>query len=269
MQHLLLTRPLVFLDLETTGVNPAVDRIVELSLVKVHPLGLRETMTRRVNPGMPIPPQSSAVHGITDADVAGAPTFAQVASELLAFVGEADLAGFNVQRFDLPMLQRELVQAGLRLDLNGRAIVDAQVIYHRRVPRDLSAAYRLYCGKDLHDPHTAQADVEACVEILDAQLAAYPDLPRTPQELADLFTPPRDPNAVDPGRKFIWKNGEAAFNIGKYKDRPLREVAAQDPEYLRWILGTDFDSSVKDIVQNALEGRFPSGGPPAPGSTAA
>ncbi len=257
MQHLVLSRPLVFVDLETTGVNPTMDRIVEISLVKVYPVGLRETMTCRVNPGVPIPAESSRVHGITDADVTGAPTFADIAPGVLAFIGDADLAGFNIQRFDLPMLLRELAQAGLRLDLTGRAIVDAQVIYHRRVPRDLSAAYRLYCGKDLNDPHTAQADVGACVEILDAQLAAYPDLPRTPQELSDLFSPPRDPNAVDPGRKFVWKDGEAVFAIGKYRDRPLREVAARDPEYLQWILGSDFDPPVKDIVQDALEGRFP------------
>ncbi len=259
MQHLVLSRPLVFLDLETTGINPTTDRIVEMSLIKVHPIGLRETMTCRVNPGIPIPPESSRVHGITDADVAGAPTFAHIAPDVLAFIGDADVAGFNIQRFDLPMLLRELTQAGLRLDMTGRAVVDAQIIYHRRVPRDLSAAYRLYCGKDLNDPHTAQADVEACVEILDAQLAAYPDLPRTPQELSDLFNP-RDPNAIDPGRKFIWKDGEAVFNIGKYRDRPLREIAAEDPEYLRWILGSDFDQTVKDILQEALEGRFPARG---------
>jgi DNA polymerase-3 subunit epsilon len=266
--HLVLTRPLVFIDLETTGLNPAVDRIVELSLVRLHPLGLRETMTRRVNPGVSIPPESSRVHGIVDADVADAPPFARIAPELLAFIGDADLAGFNIQRFDLPLLQRELGQAGLRFDLTGRAVVDAQVIYHRRVPRDLSAAYRLYCGKELSDPHTAQSDVEACAEILDAQLGAYPDLPRTPQGLSELFSPPRDPSAVDPGRKFLWKDGQAVFNIGKYKDRPLRDVAAEDPEYLRWILGTDFDPAVKDIVQNALEGRFPAPAPRSPASTA-
>jgi DNA polymerase-3 subunit epsilon len=268
MEHLVLIRPLVFLDLETTGVNTAVDRVVEISLVKVHPLGLRETITRRVNPGMPIPPDSSRVHGITDADVADAPSFAQIAPAMLAFIGDADLAGFNIQRFDLPMLLRELTQAGLRLDLTGRAVVDAQVIYHRRVPRDLSAAYRQYCGRDLHDPHTAQADVEACAEILDAQLAAYPDLPRTPQELSDLFNP-RDPNAIDPEGKFVWRDGEAVLAFGTHRNRALREVAADFPDYLQWMLGSDFDPTVKHIVQNALQGRFPVPRLPAPGSTVA
>lgn len=256
MQHLVLSRPLVFLDLETTGVNPTMDRIVEMSLIKVHPIGLRETMTSRVNPGVPIPPESSRVHGITDADVAGAPAFAHIAPKVLAFIGDADLAGFNIQRFDLPMLSRELTQAGLRLDMTGRAVVDAQIIYHRRVPRDLSAAYRLYCGKDLNDPHTAQGDVEACVEVLDAQLAAYPDLPRTPQELSDYFNP-RDPNAIDPDGKLVWRDGEAVVAFGQHRNRTLRAVAAEFPDYLQWMLTSDFDQTVKDIVSGALEGRFP------------
>jgi DNA polymerase-3 subunit epsilon len=192
MRHLALERPLVFIDLETTGVSPVTDRIVELAMIKVHPDGRRETITRRVNPGVPIPPESSRLHGITDADVAAAPVFARVADEVLAFIGDADLAGFNIHRFDLPVLQRELADAGRPLAMEGRAVVDAQVIYHRRVPRDLAAAYRLYCGKELVGAHGAAADIEACVEVLDAQLAAYPDLPRTPPGLAERFAP-RDP----------------------------------------------------------------------------
>jgi DNA polymerase-3 subunit epsilon len=258
MQHLILNRPLVFLDLETTGVNAGSDRVVEISLIKVHPDGRREAMTRRVNPGMPIPPESTRVHGITDADVAGAPPFSSVAPEVLAFIGDADLAGFNIQRFDLPVLHRELAQAGMRLEMNGRAVVDAQVIYHRKVPRDLTAAYRFYCGKELKDPHTARADVEACLEILDAQLGAYPDLPRTPHELYDLLNP-RDPGAIDPEGKLIWEGGEAVFNFGPegIRGRPLREVAAKDRGFLEWILRKEFNPEVKAIVQAALEGRFP------------
>jgi DNA polymerase-3 subunit epsilon len=189
MQHLVLERPIVFVDLETTGVSPVADRIVELSLIKVHPDGRRETMTRRVNPGMPIPQEASRIHGITDADVVAAPPFAATADEVLAFIGTADLAGFNIVRFDLPILHRELAVAGRRLEMEGRAVVDAQVIYHRKVPRDLAAAYRLFCGKELVGAHTAEADIEACLEVLDAQLAAYPDLPRTPRALHEQFTP--------------------------------------------------------------------------------
>ncbi|MDQ7858273.1 MAG: 3'-5' exonuclease [Armatimonadota bacterium] len=263
MRHLILARPIVFLDLETTGPNPATDRIVELSMVRVRPGGDRDALTRRVNPGIPIPPEATAVHGITDADVAGAPRFPAIAAEVLAFIGEGDLAGFNVQRFDLPVLHRELAGAGKRLEMAGRAVVDAQVIYHRRVPRDLAAAYRYYCGKDLRDPHTARADVEACVEVLDAQLEVYPDLPRTPRELAAVFAP-REVEAVDPDGRFVWQGDEAvvAFGPDGIRGRPLREVAAKDRGFLEWVLRRDFTPQVKAIVQAALAGRFPARRPP-------
>jgi DNA polymerase-3 subunit epsilon len=258
VQHLILRRPLVFLDLETTGLNHASDRIVEISMVKVYPDGRRESLTRRVNPGMPIPPESTRIHGISDADVAAAPRFAEIAAEVLAFIGESDLAGFNILRFDLPVLHRELALAGQRLDMTGRAVVDAQVIYHRKVPRDLAAAYRFYCGKELHDPHTARADVEACVEILDAQLAAYPDLPRSPGELAEAFGG-RDQTAIDPEGRFTW-DGDVpvvAFGPEGIRGRPLREVAERDPGFLQWVLRKDFGPEVKAIARAALEGKFP------------
>jgi len=258
MRHLVLDRPLVFLDLETTGVSPVADRIVELSMIKVHPDGSREAMTRRVNPGVLIPPDVSRIHGITDADVADAPAFARIADELLAFIGAADLAGFNIYRFDLPMLHRELALAGRQLEMLGRAVIDAQVIFHRRVPRDLAAAYRLYCGKVLTDAHRSAADIEACVEVLDAQLAAYPDLPRTPRDLYELFAP-RDSNAIDAEGRFRWAGPEAVFGFGPegIRDRPLREVATNNARFLSWILRKDFRPDVKAIVQSALRGRFP------------
>lgn len=263
MQHLVLRNPIVFLDLETTGPNPTVDRIVEIALVKVYPDGRRESLTRRVNPGMPIPRESTRIHGIGDADVADAPRFEAIAADVLRFIGNADLAGFNVQRFDLPVLHRELAGAGKRLEMAGRAVVDAQVIYHRRVPRDLAAAYRYYCGKDLRDPHTARADVEACVEVLDAQLEVYPDLPRTPRELAAVFAP-REVEAVDPDGRFVWQGDEAvvAFGPDGIRGRPLREVAAKDRGFLEWVLRRDFTPQVKAIVQAALAGRFPARRPP-------
>ncbi len=259
VQYLVLRRPIVFLDLETTGANPAVDRIVEISLIKVFPGGRRETLTQRVNPGIPIPPEATSIHGISDADVADAPRFSEIAADLLRFIDAADLAGFNIQRFDLPVLLREFATAGQRLELAGRAIVDAQVIYHRKVPRDLPAAYRLYCGKDLRDPHTARADVEACLEVLDAQLATYPDLPRTPQELYELFLPPRGPDAIDPDGRFVWEGEEAVLTFGPegIRGRRLREVASKDRGFLEWILRKDFRPEVKAIAQDALAGRFP------------
>jgi DNA polymerase-3 subunit epsilon len=258
MQYLRLQRPIVFVDLETTGISPTADRIVEIAMIKVHPDGRRETYLRRVNPGMPIPPEATRFHGITDADVASAPPFAAIAAEVLAFIGEADLAGFNIQRFDLPVLRRELSAAGCRLDMDGRAVVDAQIIYHRKVPRDLAAAYQYYCGKDLTAAHQAGADIAACVEILDAQLGAYPDLPRTPQELDAHFTP-REPNFVDPEGRFVWQDDEAVVNFGPdgIRGRPLREVARRDPRFLQWILRRDFHPETKLIAQDALAGRFP------------
>lgn len=197
MQHLVLDRPLVFIDLETTGVNPAADRIVELSLLKVHPDGRRQTLTRRTHPEVPIPAEATRVHGITDADVAGAPRFAEIAPQVMAFIGDADLAGFSIARFDVPILRRELSAAGLDLEMTGRAVLDAQVIYHRRVPRDLAAAHWLYCGATLEHHHSARADVEATAAVLDAQLAAYPDLPRTPRELHDHLLPATPPPAPE------------------------------------------------------------------------
>lgn len=258
MRYLTLTGPLVFIDLETTGVNPMVDRIVELSMIKVWPGGRRETLTLRINPETPIPPESTRFHGISDTDVSGAPTFAEAAPEILEFIADADLAGFNVQRFDLPLLRRELARAGLALDLTGRAVVDAQVIYHRNVPRDLAAAYRLYCGKDLVGAHHARADIEACVEVLDAQLAAHPDLPRTPQGLYDLFTP-RDPSGIDPEGRLVWRDDEAvmAFGPDDIRGRPLRDVAQRDRGFLEWMLQKDFHPDLKAVIQEALDGKFP------------
>jgi len=258
MRYLLLSRPLVFMDFESTGTNPLTDRIVELSMIRVWPDGRRETLTRRVNPGVPIPPETTRFHGIADADVAGAPTFAEIAPEILAFIGDADLAGFNVQRFDLPLLRRELSRIGQTLDLAGRAIVDPQTIYHRRVPRDLAAAYQYYCGKELVDAHHARADIEACVEILDAQLAIYADLPRTPRELFEHFTP-RDPAAIDPDGRFVWRGEEVVLTFGPddVRGRTLRDVAAQDRGFLEWVLRKDFHPEVKRIIQDALEGRLP------------
>lgn len=254
----MLRRPLVFFDLETTGLNHASDRIVEISLVKVYPDGRREAMTRRVNPGISIPLESTRIHGISDADVADAPRFADIASDVLGFIGDADLAGFNILRFDLPVLHRELALAGGRLEMTGRAVVDAQVIYHRKVPRDLTAAYRFYCGKELRDPHSARADVEACLEILEAQLAAYPDLPRTPAGLHEAFGS-RDQASIDPEGRFAWEGGEAvvAFGPDGIRGRTLRDVAEKDRGFLQWILRKDFHPDVKAIAQAALEGKFP------------
>jgi DNA polymerase-3 subunit epsilon len=174
-----LDRPLVFIDLETTGTDPAWDRIVEVSVLRLDPAGTRESRTRRIDPRRPIPPEATAVHGIRDADVRGEPSFRQISRSFLRFLAGADLAGFNVRGFDLPLLDREFGDCGLDLRLAERRIVDAMTIFHRMEPRNLAAALRFYLGRELANAHSAACDVAAAAEILESQLARYPELPRS------------------------------------------------------------------------------------------
>ena len=256
MKNLALDRPLIFLDLETTGIDPASDKIVEISVLGIHPEGTETTRTRLVNPGRPIPPQATAIHGIHDSDVADAPTFRQIARSLLDLFGDADLAGYNVLRFDLPLLEREFRDCELDLRLDQRRVLDAMVIFHRREPRHLAAALRFYLERELEGAHSAEADVKATAEILDAQLERYEDLPRKVQELdAWIRRVPRD--AVDRSGKFVWQDGEAVFSFGKNQGKTLREVAEQSRGYLEWVLKSDFPEDARDVVQRALDGQFP------------
>jgi DNA polymerase-3 subunit epsilon len=248
-RYLRLARPLAVLDLETTGVDPATDRVVEVSVLTVLPDGDRQHRTRRVNPGVPIPPAAAAVHGITDADVAGEPAFAHVAGGLDAFLRGCDLCGFNLKRFDLRLLYTEFKRAGIAFDLEGRALVDPMEIFHHFERRDLAAAVRYYLGRDHDGAHSAAADVLAAAAILDAMLDRYPELPRSAEDLHVQF---KDPKAVDSGGKFIRINDEIRFTFGKYKGQPLAVVAKGDPGYLYWILDADFFSDTKDLVRRAL-----------------
>ena len=248
-----LTKPLAVIDLETTGLNVESDRIVEISVLVIRPDGSRVSKTRRVNPGVPIPPEATAVHGIRDADVADEPRFAQIAAGFLEFLGDADLAGYNLRGFDLPLLTREFERAGRPLSLAGRAVVDAMEIFKRKEPRDLAAAYRFFCGKSRDDLHSADADVLACAEILEAQLARYDDLPREPAALDTLFRPPW----IDREGKFAWRGGEAVFNFGKRRGQTLKAVAAEDPSYLDWMAGANFPEDAREIARRALRGEFP------------
>lgn len=184
MKNLRLERPIVFVDLETTGTDPAFDRIVEIAVLRIESDGRSELRTRRVNPERPIPPEATAVHGIRDEDVREAPTFRRIARSLLAFIGDADLAGYNLRRFDLPLLERELRACRLDLELSRRQVVDVMTIFHKKEPRDLAAAVRFYLKREHEGAHGAEADVQAAAEVLDAQLAAYEDLPRTVDGLA-------------------------------------------------------------------------------------
>jgi len=256
LKNLQLDRPLVVFDLETTGIDPATDRIVEISALRLEPDGRREVRTRRLNPERPIPPGATAVHGITDADVREAPTFRQVSRSLLTWIEGADLAGFNILRFDVPLLDREFRDCGLDLGLSSRRILDAMVVFHRREPRDLSAAVRFYLDREHLSAHSAEADVEATAEVLDAQLARYGDLPRDVTAL-DAWIRAGRPNAVDASGKFVWREGEVVFAFGKHQGLALRQVAASAPDYLAWVVESDFPEDAKLIVAAALRGEFP------------
>ena len=256
MQNLSLRKPLAVIDLETTGIRPDSDRIVEISVLLIRPDGTRETKTRRVNPGVPIPPDATRIHGITDADVAAEPRFPQLAGSFRDFLGDADLAGYNLRDFDLPLLVKEFERAQKPLALEGRAIIDAMVIFKRKEQRTLGAAYRFYCGKSREDLHSADADVQACAEILDAQLARYSDLPREPAALGVLCA--RDPDAIDREAKFVWRDGEAVLNFTRNKGATLRSLVSEDRGLLEWIAGkAAVGDEAKAIARDALAGKLP------------
>lgn len=257
LKHVNLERPLVCFDLETTGVSPERDRIVEIGLVRVEPDGTRKSYRTLVNPEMPIPPQATAVHGISDADVAGAPTLAGVARELIALFDGADLAGFNSIGYDAPLLENDLRRVGVEFSLEGRRHVDAMRIFHRMEPRTLVAAYLKYCGKDLTEAHAALADVEATLEVLDAMVERYEELPDDVAALHEISNP-NEGRWVDRTRKLEWNDaGQAVFTFGKHGGKTLQEVARLAPDYLEWMLGKDFSAELLTILREALDGRFP------------
>jgi DNA polymerase-3 subunit epsilon len=259
MQNLVLDRPLVCFDLETTGTNIADDRIVQIALIRVEPDGGRHSFTSLVNPGRPIPPQATAVHGITDAQVQDAPSLRRIRADVEEMLHGADLAGFNILRFDLPLLEVELQRVGSTYSARGRRVLDAMAIFHRMEPRNLEAAVRFYLGADLPGAHSAEVDATATLEVLDAQLARYGDLPRDPQALHEFCNPDGD-RFVDRTRKFRWDDdGEAVFTFGKYRDQTLRAVVelTEGRDYLQWMKGKDFTDEVKAILDGALGGAFP------------
>jgi DNA polymerase-3 subunit epsilon len=254
MSGLKLKRPLVWIDLETTGLEVRRDRIVEISVIREEPGGETKERTRRVNPQMAIPPESTAIHGITDEDVRDEPTFDQMAKSFAEFLDDADLGGFGISRFDAPLLAAEFQRAGVAFSLEGRAIVDVQRIFHKKEPRDLSAACRFYLDRELDSAHTSAADAAAAREVLEAQLKRYSDLPANVTELYDLY---RDTSWIDTEGKLAWRGGEAAINFGKHRGRTLRDLAESEPDYLKWMLGRDFSAEVTGIIEAALRSEFP------------
>ena len=257
MRNLRLDRPLVCFDLETTGTDVATDRIVQIGLIRVEPDGTRLSFESLVDPGRPIPPEATAVHGITDAQVAGQPTFVQLVDRVMDLLEGADLAGYNSLGFDLPLLMEECERAGRPLRTEGRRHVDAMRIFHRMEPRDLTAALRFYCGQELTDAHSALADATATLEVIDAQVAHYDALPADTEGL-NRFCCEGDECFLDATRKFVWNDqGEAVLAFGKYKGQSLREVARSNTGYLDWIAGKDFTAEVKRIARDAQRGVFP------------
>ena len=244
--ELKLRRPIVFLDLETTGVDPAKDRIVEVSLVKVQPDGSEEVKTRRINPGMPIPPESTQVHGITDDDVKDEPRFEQIAKSLAAYIEGCDLAGYNSNKFDIPVLAEEFLRAGVDVDLKKRKFVDVQTIFHKMEQRTLVAAYKFYCDKDLTEAHSAEADTLATYEVLKAQLDRYPDLENDVEFLARFTEQNRCADYA--GRILYDKDDVEVFGFGKYKGRPVAEVFREEPGYYSWMMNGDFPMYTKKVI---------------------
>ncbi|HKC36761.1 MAG TPA: 3'-5' exonuclease [Chitinophagaceae bacterium] len=237
-----LTKPLAFIDLETTGINLATDRILEIAIVKVLPDGKRSIKRKLINPQMPIPKQSSDVHGITDEMVKEAPAFKEVAHELKQMLDGCDIAGYNSNRFDIPLLVEEFLRADVDFDMKGRRLLDVQNIFHKMEQRTLSAAYKFYCNKNLDGAHGAEVDATATHEILIAQLTRYPDLGTSIDSVLKLIG---EEPIVDFARRFIMENGVEIFNFGKYKGRAVAEVLRTEPQYYDWMMKGDFPKYTK------------------------
>lgn len=251
-----LEKPVIFFDLETTGTNISRDRIVEIAVIKVFPDGRRESNTRLINPEMHIPEGASQVHGITDADVANQPVFNVVAANLLRYFDGCDIAGYNIIKFDIPLLVNEFARAGLTFDLNGRKIIDVFNIFCKLYPRNLSAAYKYFCGKNLEDAHSAEADTIATLEVLAGQIAMHPEIGSTPEEL-HTFSENANPDNIDSQGRFRWSGDEVVVSFGKYSGMLLTDVAVNEPGFLKWIIRSDFPDDVKKISNDALMGIFP------------
>jgi DNA polymerase-3 subunit epsilon len=244
--NLKLGKPIAFFDLETTGVDVATDRIVEISIVKIMPNGDKEIKTKRINPTIPIPASSSAVHGISDADVAQSPTFKEVAKEFSKFIEGCDLAGFNSNKFDIPLIAEEFLRADVDFDVSKRNLVDVQNIFHKLEQRTLSAAYQFYCNKNLDNAHSAEADTMATYEILEAQIEKYSELENNVKFLAEFSQ--RTNNADLMGRIVFDENGVEVFNFGKHKGKSVEKIFEIEPGYYSWMMNGDFPLYTKKVL---------------------
>lgn len=237
-----LKKPLAFIDLETTGVNLGTDRIVELAIVKILTDGTKSVKRKLINPGMPIPKQASDIHGITDEMVKDAPSFKQIAQEIKQMLDGCDFAGYNSNRFDIPLLMEEFLRAQVDFDMKNRKLLDVQNIFHKMEPRTLGAAYKFYCSKTLDGAHSAEVDASATYEILEAQIERYPELGTNIDSILKVIG---EDQIVDFARRFIMENGVEVFNFGKFKGRPVADVLKSEPQYYDWMMKGDFPQHTK------------------------
>lgn len=243
--NLKLTRPIACVDLETTGTSVVHDKIVEISIIKIHPDGKRDIKTRRMNPQMPIPKEASEVHGIYDEDVAGEPSFKELANGIKQFLENCDLCGFNSNKFDFPILTEEFLRAGIEVNFRDRHLVDAQQIFFKKEPRSLSAAYKFYCNKEIENAHSAEADALATIEVLFAQIDKYEDLENNVEFLGKFS---QGDDVLDYSRRVKIVNEIPVFNFGKHKDKPVAEVFKKEPSYYDWIMKGDFALDTKNVM---------------------
>ncbi len=245
-----LIRPIAFIDLETTGVNLSTDRIVEIAMIKILPDGTRQVKRKLINPQMPIPEVTTAIHGITDEMVKDAPTFKQAGNELKQFIENCDMGGYNSNRFDIPMLMEEFLRAGMEVDLSTRRMVDVQHIFYTMEPRTLTAAYKYYCEKELIDAHSAEADVNATIDVLLSQIKRYPQLGNSVDTILGSIG---EEKIVDYARRFLFnEKGVEVFNFGKHKGRPVVDVLKAEPQYYDWMMRGDFPLHTKKKLTEIL-----------------
>jgi DNA polymerase-3 subunit epsilon len=249
MPKLTLKRPIIFFDLETTGTDHAKDRIIELALVKIMPDGKREKYVKRVNPGIPIPKESTAIHGITDDDVKNCPSFRQIAHNLFDWMKGCDLGGYNSSKFDLPLLAEEFLRCDINVDFTERHMIDVQQIFFKMEARTLAAAVQFYCNKELANAHSAEADIDATIEVLEAQLERYQNLGGDVPAL-HKFT--NNDEYVDFARRIVMKDGAAVFNFGKHKGRRVEDVFTEEPQYYDWMMQADFALHTKQKISEIL-----------------
>ena len=243
-----LTRPIACFDLETTGINVATDRIVEISILRVQPDGNKDSLTRRINPTIPISKESSEVHGIYESDISNQPTFKELAPEIIEFLYNCDLSGFNCNRFDVPLFMEEILRSGHEFDIETRKIIDVQTIFHKMEKRTLEAAYKFYCDKTIENAHSAEADTTATFEILDAQIIRYNDLVNDIDSLAAFSTFHKNIDLM--GRIVENEDGIAVFNFGKNKGRSVEDILLNEPGYYGWMMNGDFPLYTKKVLSD-------------------